>query len=120
MWQSRQISVNEFLDKFQTSEFMFLFIKILDSTKICTTKNSKFGDGPKFLQEAMGRNPPKLSKWILKPSIRRFEFLKNLYAISSQKILAFQDMDYSIINLKVNIKHPQASVKGSEGNEGTS
>ena len=89
MWQSRQISDNEFLDKFQTSEFMFLFIKILDSTKICTTKNSKFGDGPKFLQEAMGRNLPKLSKWISKPSIRRFEFLKNLYAISSQKILAF-------------------------------
>ena len=105
----------------QISNFwIHVFIKILDSTKICTTKNSKFGDGPKFLQEAMGRNLPKLSKWISKPSIRRFEFLKNLYAISSQKILGFQDMDYSIINLKVNIKHPQASVKESEGNEGTS
>ena len=68
---------------------MFLFIKTLDSTKICTAKKSKFGDRPKFSPEAMGRNPPKLSKWISKSSIRRFKFLKNLYAISSQKILGF-------------------------------
>ena len=99
---------------------MFLFIKTLDSTKICTAKKSKFGDRPKFSPEAMGRNPPKLSKWISKPSIRRFKFLKNLYAISSQKILGFDLSRHFIINLKVNIKHPQPSVKASEDKEGTS
>ena len=45
---------------------------------------SKFGVGGR------GRNHPKLSKWVSKPSIRRFELLKNPYGISSPKMSRFR------------------------------
>lgn len=80
----------KFLDVFQISEVMFYSEKDCILQNFALSKSQKFrGQGSKFPQEGMGWSHSKLSKWISKPPVRRFELSRNLYAISFHKRLCF-------------------------------